>query len=259
MAEPRIDHSKRSDYHCFSCGKAFSRLRCTMTKSSRAFCSRACAWKGRHQRPRLLVDMECLVCGRRYGLRPSYAIHSIACSRTCLGVWNSRRRRQPIETPKQFYGRRARRAWRKAVLQRYGSACVRCGALEDVHAHHVVPVRKALGRALDVENGQPLCSRCHRTVEPIRYSILGAHEAEVLSLFNSRATLKQIADRFGVTREAVSSFIRRRTPKDTHKHRTKIPDEHVRAIRSMRSDGVTLALIAEKYGISFQHVSAIVN
>jgi hypothetical protein len=50
-------------------------------------------------------------------------------------------------------------AYRRRVLAATAGACVRCGAIEKVEAHHVV----ALGDGGDKHGpGVPLCGACHR-------------------------------------------------------------------------------------------------
>lgn len=53
-------------------------------------------------------------------------------------------------------------AWRRAVLARDGHACVRCGATEHLHAHHVEEWATCPELRFDVDNGQTLCRSCHR-------------------------------------------------------------------------------------------------
>jgi 5-methylcytosine-specific restriction endonuclease McrA len=45
----------------------------------------------------------------------------------------------------------------------FGASCVRCGSEEDLVAHHVMPRR--LGGLDVLSNLEPVCRRCHPTVE----------------------------------------------------------------------------------------------
>lgn len=56
----------------------------------------------------------------------------------------------------------ALRSFRKAVLERAGRRCERCGSDRMLHAHHILP--RSLGGTHDPENGACLCWRCHRLV-----------------------------------------------------------------------------------------------
>ena len=60
--------------------------------------------------------------------------------------------------------------WRRArenALARDGHACVRCGASENLEAHHVMPLREG-GSPTAVSNLISLCASCHRRVEASR-------------------------------------------------------------------------------------------
>lgn len=51
--------------------------------------------------------------------------------------------------------------WRKAVLEKAGHECVRCGAKDDLHAHHVFSYSEYPEKRRDVENGIVMCKNCH--------------------------------------------------------------------------------------------------
>ena len=55
-------------------------------------------------------------------------------------------------------GRHTMREWR-AVLARYDSRCLACGATEHIQQDHVVPL--VLGGSDYIDNIQPLCRRCN--------------------------------------------------------------------------------------------------
>jgi len=63
-------------------------------------------------------------------------------------------------TGKQLLRSRADRAWFVAVFRKWGNACGACGE-RGIQAHHFYP--KGLYPALryDLENGIPICMRCH--------------------------------------------------------------------------------------------------
>ena len=52
-------------------------------------------------------------------------------------------------------------AWARQVKKRDGFICTNCGAIENLHAHHILPKIEFPDRALDIENGITLCERCH--------------------------------------------------------------------------------------------------
>lgn len=51
--------------------------------------------------------------------------------------------------------------WRRQVLERDSNRCTKCGADENVHAHHVKPWRDYPELRFDVGNGLALCNCCH--------------------------------------------------------------------------------------------------
>lgn len=50
--------------------------------------------------------------------------------------------------------------WSAAVRARDG-CCRKCGSTQALVAHHIEPKSVAPHRALDLENGETLCSNCH--------------------------------------------------------------------------------------------------
>lgn len=59
-------------------------------------------------------------------------------------------------------------AWRKAVIERCGTACGECGADDlkgkNLHAHHLEGWDDAPDKRYDADNGIVLCSSCHSKV-----------------------------------------------------------------------------------------------
>lgn len=56
----------------------------------------------------------------------------------------------------------ARGPWARAVKERDGNRCQRCGSPEGVEAHHIRPLAQGGGDTLD--NGITLCGGCHKAV-----------------------------------------------------------------------------------------------
>jgi len=54
------------------------------------------------------------------------------------------------------------RAWRRDVLMRDGFQCRRCGAVDDLHAHHILGFAEYPSFRTEITNGETLCGRCHR-------------------------------------------------------------------------------------------------
>lgn len=58
------------------------------------------------------------------------------------------------------------KVWRKAVFDRDGSKCVKCGSYKDIQAHHKLSWALWPEKRFDVENGQTLCRSCHIEIHP---------------------------------------------------------------------------------------------
>lgn len=52
--------------------------------------------------------------------------------------------------------------WRKAVKERDGYVCVKCGETERLHAHHIKSWHDFPELRFEVSNGMTLCVRCHQ-------------------------------------------------------------------------------------------------
>ena len=61
------------------------------------------------------------------------------------------------------------RQWRSAVLERDFDRCQRCGSLEHLHAHHIIPWRDDEWERYEVANGITLCRSCHALIEQNPY------------------------------------------------------------------------------------------
>ena len=55
--------------------------------------------------------------------------------------------------------------WKRKVFERDGYKCVKCGASENLHAHHIVPWQLSEELRFDVDNGKALCNICHAKLE----------------------------------------------------------------------------------------------
>lgn len=51
--------------------------------------------------------------------------------------------------------------WKQAVLERDNYKCTKCGATEDLHAHHIKAFSVYPELRYEVENGITLCRTCH--------------------------------------------------------------------------------------------------
>jgi hypothetical protein len=158
---------------CAHCGTAFMVKPCELNNSRRRFCSRQCGrtsrchgvnnhlWRGGS------VTMPCGTCGRPVSVIRSRAHRQRYCSKACSAEGRTNRfAKRWQETPEQIErGRAANRKqykeWRRAVLERDGRKCQRCGATTRLTAHHLVAWAKEPALRFDVNNGQTLCEPCH--------------------------------------------------------------------------------------------------
>jgi hypothetical protein len=53
------------------------------------------------------------------------------------------------------------RKWKKAVLERDGYKCVKCGEVEGLHVHHISEWSIDPVNRVNEENGITLCNECH--------------------------------------------------------------------------------------------------
>jgi 5-methylcytosine-specific restriction endonuclease McrA len=56
------------------------------------------------------------------------------------------------------------RRWKKAVIERDGGRCRKCGATDDIHAHHVKPWADFPKLRFALSNGIAICVDCHSRV-----------------------------------------------------------------------------------------------
>lgn len=68
---------------------------------------------------------------------------------------------------------------RTQVYKRDGYRCVMCGRKGKLHAHHIIPVR--ISKDNSFSNLVSVCSKCHRILESIGFSILqnGGHQSDI--------------------------------------------------------------------------------
>lgn len=184
---------------CERCGRAY-RTKATEVARGRRFCSMACRDAGK------MVERRCPQCDTAFTVPLSHDARRVFCSRPCAdagkrarshvkrtcrhckiefmakrsqlnaygpdgaGVYCSSACRKAARPRKRNGARSADLAWRKAVKERDGHRCRRCGATEALHAHHVQPRGPSPHLRHDIDNGVTLCRLCHSHVH--------AHPAE---------------------------------------------------------------------------------
>lgn len=127
------------------------------TSNPSKYCSEDCfAEDSRHDR----FEIECKNCGSIY---QSHRSESTFCSSDCYlksehnPFWNGGSS-NIRKTPEYI-------RWRQTIHENFDS-CETCGATENLHAHHIVPISEDEELATDVDNGVLLCGACHSEEHP---------------------------------------------------------------------------------------------
>lgn len=55
--------------------------------------------------------------------------------------------------------------WKLSIKKRDGFMCQKCGIKDDLHAHHIIPVKEDKNFAFEMTNGITLCRACHSRTE----------------------------------------------------------------------------------------------
>jgi 5-methylcytosine-specific restriction protein A len=120
------------------------------------YCSKSCRSAAKYGREKgkakKLAEKTCVMCGERFQPRME---RQVACSEYCGRRWNNKSRRG--ERGNSNYYRRL------FILER-GGVCERCGVLDGLEVHHIVPV--AQGGPHVPSNVLVLCRPCHNGEHP---------------------------------------------------------------------------------------------
>jgi 5-methylcytosine-specific restriction endonuclease McrA len=122
---------------CPTCGKTF-----TPYRQRKTYCSHKCV---NHK----LTDCECAYCGRTF--HPRTASKSKFCSLDCYHASLA------SEYPRSRLNFTSKE--KRAIMERDGHRCVKCGATESLEVDHVLALCN--GGTRSIENGQTLCVACH--------------------------------------------------------------------------------------------------
>jgi len=202
----RRDKKPRVQQVCKECGKAFEIRQSQVVRGEGVFCSHQCNGRhnGRNS-GRAPVRCSCKMCGGEFYARPDDidAGRGLYCSPKCYGAARTsarleRKRQHPFicqgcgkvfidqsrNFPKrQFCSNQCRakasrqavkakgkrkwkhRKWSRAVILR-DKACARCGARENLQAHHIKSFQRHPELRDDISNGVALCVYCHHSQHP---------------------------------------------------------------------------------------------
>lgn len=92
-------------------------------------------------------------CGNDTTAIGTHLIRSVRMSCGCMRKENGSKRWKPGRT---FH----RKYWARKITE--DAHCLKCGCLDNLHAHHIVPVSLNSHGKLDFSNGVSLCADCHR-------------------------------------------------------------------------------------------------
>jgi hypothetical protein len=92
------------------------------------------------------------------GIDNSYFYCSDECKQTCIlyGL-----RSDPFKDNEKVYTEQEYNVWKQQVLKQDNYECQKCGSKENLHCHHINPIKTHPYIALDPENGIVLCQECH--------------------------------------------------------------------------------------------------
>ena len=99
----------------------------------------------------------------KHGTGGSYFYCSDKCKNECpLYRFNPYRELQKENKTIEFpYTQEEYFVWRQTVLEQDNYTCQICGSKENLHCHHIEPVKLKPEYSLDPENGIFLCEKCH--------------------------------------------------------------------------------------------------
>lgn len=168
----------RVEKNCPICGVAFmawvNRPRPTKT------CSRVCMGKLRQQEHR--EDRICRECGCAFTVQLGHLRQDPRRGRYCSVVCRNTGKVKDHESRplnpryKNEAHLKGDKDWKRAVREKDGYTCQRCGKYDPyIHAHHVNPRSQRPDLIRDVANGKCLCASCHAWVHrhPIAAKSLG--------------------------------------------------------------------------------------
>lgn len=144
---------------CETCGVEFDKKPSQIARSKHNYCSPSCAWKAARKRE----IKHCEWCGKQLERIPAWQNNRHFCSKRCAGHGT-----QGIgpESRQWKGGRRVlqrdrSKAWARDVKERAGYVCEVCGAIENLHAHHIASFAENPNLRYDVSNGICVCESCH--------------------------------------------------------------------------------------------------
>ena len=120
------------------------------------------------------IKRNCLVCNNEFefdkGDLNRETPSRLFCSMSCKAMYYSLKARNSNWkggiTPENLIMRNSKeaKAWKAAVLLRDKYICQKCGAIEELHVHHIKPFSVFKDLRFMISNGITLCKECHHEV-----------------------------------------------------------------------------------------------
>jgi hypothetical protein len=122
------------------------------------------------------IEAKCKTCGNFFVVERSqlneriraiendvgFAENNLYCSEECkMSCSVYRKRSDPFRDEELTYTQEEINLWRQQVLKQDNYICQKCGSKENLHCHHIIPVKIEPFFALDPDNGIVLCQECH--------------------------------------------------------------------------------------------------
>jgi hypothetical protein len=112
------------------------------------------------------------------------------------------------------------RKWRKLVLDKCNSKCVKCGSYEKLHAHHIKSWQDHPEIRFDVANGEILCFKCHVEVHPFMAQYYDAEGNKLKRDKPKKFAIRPLSTKQRKTKKALKRIKQSQKKKDNYaKHR----------------------------------------
>lgn len=154
--------------NCQVCGNTSTLHESDVRLGRRLCCSKACAVVARVGKPtskRNRTQYTCLLCGatveRRLCEQRRKATDKYFCTTECWYAYNQKDNHY-LWTGGQHERINAKYTeWRKCILERDNYSCRRCGSVEKLEVHHILPFGRFPNARWDIANGVALCRLHH--------------------------------------------------------------------------------------------------
>lgn len=84
---------------------------------------------------------------------------------SCSQLGTSNHRWKEVKVDRGIYFTTEYREWRRKVFKKYGKKCLLCSDTYRLSAHHIFEKRNFPELQFDVNNGVPICHKCHSKMQ----------------------------------------------------------------------------------------------